>query len=241
MSYILSWLVDNTLATLFSLGLGAIITAIIQNRKSILILLTTLGSRNKEYRISYAYLFRIKVDNKYLLIKGNRIDQYQPVGGVYKYYDSFKDKYEKWEIKSEKNSNFYESNDLRVFIKGKYINSFLKWIESGLNRECDCKREFIEELIIPGYLEKKELNNIQFEYLKRINTGIHYSIHFKCNEILIFDIYDVSNLSENGLNALRQKVKDNRILLATADEIEKQCLQLGGVSKKIGAHAKYIE
>nr|WP_241158244.1 hypothetical protein [Adlercreutzia sp. ZJ138] len=35
--------------------------------------------------MSAAYLFRIKVGGKYLLIRGNRIkDQYQPVGGVYK-------------------------------------------------------------------------------------------------------------------------------------------------------------
>lgn len=240
MNEIISWLVNNTATTIFSLVLGSILTTIYQNRKYINIFFKTLVHRNQEYRISYAYLFRIKVDNEYLLIKGNRIDQYQPVGGVYKYYDSFKDKLEKWEIKNEKNRDFYDSNDLRIFIKGKYIISFFKWIESSFNREIDCKREFIEELIEPGYLNIEELKTIQFEYLKRINSGIHYSPHFKCNEILIFDIYDVLNLSSDAIEKLK-KINNNKLLFVTADEIEKQCVQLDGISKKIGAHSIYIE
>ena len=36
-------------------------------------------------RISFAYLFRIKIGNQYLLVKNERgTDKYQPVGGVYK-------------------------------------------------------------------------------------------------------------------------------------------------------------
>lgn len=41
--------------------------------------------KNEEIRVSAAYLFRIKIENKYLLVKGNKISQYQPIGGVYKY------------------------------------------------------------------------------------------------------------------------------------------------------------
>lgn len=36
-------------------------------------------------RISFAYLYRIKIGNKYLLVKNERgTGKYQPVGGVYK-------------------------------------------------------------------------------------------------------------------------------------------------------------
>ena len=115
----------------------------------------------------------------------------------------------------------------------------MKWIESNFNRETDCKREFIEELIAPGYLNIEELHNVQFEYLKRVNSGIHYTPHFRCNEILIFDIYDVINLSSNAIENL--KTNNNKLLFVTADDIEKQCVQLDGISKKIGAHAIYIE
>lgn len=47
-------------------------------------------------RISFAYLFRIKIGNKYLLIlNGRNTGKYQPVGGVYKIYPK-----EKTELKN---------------------------------------------------------------------------------------------------------------------------------------------
>jgi hypothetical protein len=38
-------------------------------------------------RISFAYLYRIKVDDRYFLILNNRSEKYQPVGGAYKFYE----------------------------------------------------------------------------------------------------------------------------------------------------------
>ena len=41
--------------------------------------------KNTEVRISFAYLFRIKVNGKYFLVRNERgTGKYQPVGGVYK-------------------------------------------------------------------------------------------------------------------------------------------------------------
>ena len=38
-------------------------------------------------RISFSYLYRIKIDNKYLLIKNSHgTELFQPIGGVYKYF-----------------------------------------------------------------------------------------------------------------------------------------------------------
>ncbi len=36
-------------------------------------------------RISFAYLFRIKVDGKYFLVQNTRTKKYQPAGGAYKF------------------------------------------------------------------------------------------------------------------------------------------------------------
>ena len=42
-------------------------------------------------RISFAYLFRIKINGQYLLVKNERgTGKFQPIGGVYKYYDEEK-------------------------------------------------------------------------------------------------------------------------------------------------------
>jgi len=47
-------------------------------------LLDSIRYSGKPVRLSISYLYRIKVDNLYLLVKGGWIDQYQPVGGVIK-------------------------------------------------------------------------------------------------------------------------------------------------------------
>ena len=67
-------------------------------------------------RFSIAYLYRIKIDDQYLLIKGNRIEQFQPIGGVYKYYESFLSLKELYEVKSDNPQNFCEGNDLRIIV-----------------------------------------------------------------------------------------------------------------------------
>lgn len=83
--------------------------------------------------MSCAYLFKIKQDGKYLLIKGNRIEQYQPVGGVYKYYNSFNGVKYKLELKDESKSHFYENRDLRLITKGRYLVKFLVYKQKIFN------------------------------------------------------------------------------------------------------------
>ena len=236
------WFINILRDNIISFILGGLLNAIVGNYKHILLWIRSILNYNKEIRISYSYIFRIKIDNKYLLIKGNRIDQYQPVGGVYKYYDSFKDKYQKWEIVSEKNSDFFEEKDLRIFIKGRYVMDFLKWIESNQNRECDYKREFIEELINPKYLDLSVVDDIEFEFIRRVNNGIHYSQHFKCKEILIYDVVVLNNLSKNIQDHLITIASSNKnLVFVTADDIERECVQVDGKSTKIGKHAKIIK
>ncbi|MFR7650579.1 MAG: hypothetical protein ACLUYK_04905, partial [Eggerthella lenta] len=61
-----------------------------ENRRRLALLGTSITKQKKRIRISAAYLFRIKIDERYLLILGGNIDQYQPVGGVYKFFPSAK-------------------------------------------------------------------------------------------------------------------------------------------------------
>ena len=51
-----------------------------ENRRRLALLGTSITKQKKRIRISAAYLFRIKIDERYLLILGGNIDQYQPVG-----------------------------------------------------------------------------------------------------------------------------------------------------------------
>ena len=89
-------------------------STIFHNRLRLKISYQSLIRWNKNVRLSCAYLFRIRYNNKYLLIRGNRIDQYQPIGGVYKYYDSFNGLKENLELKDVSESHVYENGELRL-------------------------------------------------------------------------------------------------------------------------------
>lgn len=236
----MEWIVDNLCGEIISFIVGGILAWGIANRKHIFTSIEALIYKNTDFRVSIAYLFRINIDNRYLLIKGNRIEQYQPVGGVYKYHSSFNELFNSLELRHENEKAFYEKNDLRVYVKGQYLDKLINWFESGKNRECTIEREFVEELIETDIVDKNIMEEVDFEFLKRVNNGIHYSPHFKCKEILIYDIYDVI-LNENAKVTFELCAKRNtNIVLATFDEIERECLDIDGKSCKIGAHAKHI-
>lgn len=236
------WFIDNIGGAIIGFFVSGILGWVCYNWKFLKIKINTMVHRNEDYRISYAYLFRIKIRNKYLLIKGNRIDQYQPIGGVYKYFDSFLNIKNKLQIIDEKNENFYESNDLRICLKGRHVVELLNWIETSRNRECNYLREFYEELIEPGYLDFQILKDLKFEFIKRVNSGVHYSQHFKCKEILVFDVVEVSDIDLNIERSLKDIIKENdKLVLATAEDIDRECFMKNGLSTKIGAHCKWLK
>lgn len=236
----LEWIVDNILSEVVSFVVGGLIAWCVANRAHIRTGMLAFIYKNTDFRVSIAYLFRIKVDNKYLLIKGNRIEQYQPVGGVYKYHSSFDELFNSLGLRHENNESFFEKNDLRVYVKGSSLKKLIDWFESGKNRECTVEREFVEELIDSNIFDKNFMKNLDFEFLRRVNNGIHYSTHFNCKEVLIFDIYDVLFTTEIE-EIIKEIVESNtNIILANFEEIERECINFGGKSCKIGAHAKHI-
>ncbi len=198
---------------------------------------------NKEIRFSISYLFTIKVDSKYLLIKGSRIEQYQPVGGVFKMLPSFKEGKRSFELTSDEGLPIDENSkdDLRVRVKGKHLLKFVNWFHSRKNREVGVHREFYEELVKTGILHADSLKSFNPEYCKTVTAGIRYSVHLKCQEVLIYEIYEVE-LSSSEEAKIKDYVNKNRYkaIFATKAEIEKECIDVDGVSKKIGAHANHI-
>lgn len=139
-------MIQDIIVNLIVAIISYLASIIFHNRLRMKIWFQSILRRNKKIRVSCAYLFQIKQDGKYLLIQGNRIDQYQPVGGVYKYYNSFKEVKSKLELKDESESHFYENGDLRLITKGKYLVKFIDWFETRKNREITVIRELFEEL-----------------------------------------------------------------------------------------------
>ena len=211
-------------------------STIFHNRLRLKISYQSLIRWNKNIRLSCAYLFRIRYNNKYLLIKGNRIDQYQPVGGVYKYYDSFNGLKENLELKDESESHFYENGDLRLVTTGKHLVKFLDWFDTKKNREITVIRELIEELEPSGISIENLIKQSQVEYLKTVKEPITFSTHFQMDELKIFEIFEVKIPKE----ILNDVLKSEHYFPVKAEDIEKFCFTKDGLSKKISATARYI-
>lgn len=211
-------------------------STIFHNRLRLKIYYQSLIRWNKNIRLSCAYLFRIRYNNKYLLIKGNRIDQYQPVGGVYKYYDSFNGLKENLELRDESESHFYENGDLRLVTIGKHLVKFLDWFDTKKNREITVIRELIEELEPSGISIENLIKQSQVEYLKTVKEPITFSTHFQMDELKIFEIFEVKIPKE----ILDDVLKSEHYFSVKAEDIEKFCFTKDGLSKKISATARYI-
>lgn len=236
MTYIIDKLLDNVIG----LAIGSLLTFILTNRKNIKIRFKAWRLGNKKIRMSLSYLFQIKDNGKFLLIQGNRIQQYQPVGGVYKYYDTFNNLKQDLEISDESNEHFFEEADLRIEAPAKNIMKILEWFKTQKNRETTVIREFIEELVEPGLLDMEDLKGVRFEYVNTKETGLRFSEYFKMDEFLSYDIFKIS-LSDKAMEKLKKNVACNsNFLWVSQNEIDIKNIYIDGQAVKIGEHAKYI-
>lgn len=147
--------------------------------------------KDDNIRISFAYLFQIKIDNKYLLVMNSKgTSKYQPPGGAYKYETA------EWEylidefcVQEDQNIAPSQStrNDYRLFVPVKNLKKFIKRFDKTKYRENvhNLKREFKEELINTGILD---FDTISYKYLGRHYTKIVFSRHFQCYELLLADV-----------------------------------------------------
>lgn len=195
---------------IFSSALLVIIDhiTVIYNRIWLAVLCNT-KYRKKLIRFSISYLFKIKVDDKYLLVKGNRLkDQYQPVGGVYKRFRPTNTLFKKYKILDDEHMPIDDisKDDLRVLVPGPNVIKFLKWFNSKTDRELSPEREFREELVNTGIVSKKNFETIKYHYLDTEETRVRFSDYFQCNEILIADIFEL-DLNEKQVKELRKLKK----------------------------------
>jgi len=122
----------SVIAGLFTGWLITIIKFLFNNKKNICVAIHSKLLWNTDIRVSISYLFKIKIDQRYLLIKGGRIQQYQPVGGVFKLLESSSEIKKKFELIDDDSIPLDETrkDDLRVRLKGRHLVGFLKWFYS---------------------------------------------------------------------------------------------------------------
>lgn len=125
----------------------------------------------RNIRFSCAYLFRIIINGKYLLVKDEQgRNTFQPVGGVYKYDDdSFLKKTHAVQC-MRFGSNSDLDCDLRVIVPREYAFRFMRYFNSEKGRETpkNLYREFKEEILdrIP-FIDRNAFESLEYRFCGR--------------------------------------------------------------------------
>jgi hypothetical protein len=202
-----------------------IVEGIYNLKKINLVWKTKFIYRNKDVRLSISYLFRIKSKGKYLLLKSRKGNYYQLVGGAYKALPEAKKIFSKNKVKTD---NRFETdhgiakNDLRFRVPGKNVLKMIDWFNSREDRETSQWREFCEELLTTNIIQDRHVfRYIDYRYITTIQTPIQKAKNLSCQEILIYEIFDLipnpeqenvlEELLENGNNS-QVKWADEKIV-----------------------------
>ena len=149
--------------------------------------------RNKEVRLSIAYLFRIQVDNKFLLVKNRRRNYYQPVGGAFKTLPGSETIFKKLKVKPDRlieTEHGIAKGDLRVNMKAVNVIEFLEWFNSKEDRETSPWREFCEELISTNILPWKPFRYIDYKFQGTIRSPL-INLDIGGKGMFVFEIYNL--------------------------------------------------
>lgn len=202
---------------------------------------------NTIIRISFGYLYRIKVGSKYLLVRNARnTGKFQPVGGVYKYSDNER-------VVLKNNFNVMDDDkipiddssrdDYRLRMENRFLRRFVRRFESNKaerERVDNVGREFREELVDSGILN---WSHIKYRYCGRDVTTLDFNDHFQTYELLLSDVVELipTTAQENDLKEL-MKSQSDKYRFATAEKIT--CLGMdvgaGQLHEWIGDHSRKI-
>lgn len=241
----------SIVATIVTAPLYVGIVELIYNINKLgLVFKTKVLFRNKNVRLSISYLFRIKSNGKYLLVKNRKGKYFQLVGGAYKTLPGAEKVFRKYNIRPDKRfetEHGIAKNDLRFQLPGNNVMRIINWFNSREDREISQWREFCEEMLTSNIIEEKEdrhaFRYIDYRYVKTIQTPIQKAKNLNCQEILIFEIFDLVPNDEQikVLDELFQKGDTKQV--KWADEIIINSLGFNERTKEleyeIGAHTKW--
>jgi hypothetical protein len=209
---------------------------------SVLHKLIKIRIQSNSLRISFASLIRIKAGDKYFLIKSKKFNLWQPVGGVYKYFDS--DLRRRFGLQDD-NGGFRESdpNELRLsFPPNKVFKALglMKWFDSRLGREISPDREFREELLEPNILNKDIFKEVHFEFIER-TFELRFSEKFQVWELMAFEVFDLK-LESSQADQIKSIISTNQndVVAITKNEIDRDGFSSEGKDFRIGGQTKYI-
>lgn len=241
-------------------GLATIITLLVteisydayKNWKRIKLVLQCfwLSLSGKYIRFSMAYQYRIKVKDKYLLIKNSNWDFYQHVGGKYKRLPLTQKILQDFEATDDFKlpTHGLSKDDMAVFVPAKNAIKFIDWYCTGKEREISHWREFYEELVEgkATILSQKSFPYINYSYVKTIRTPLKKAKApgWNCWEILQYDVLDILPTKEQEKQFEELFAKGDTDYLKWADTELINNLGFNNHSREskytIAEHAKWV-
>lgn len=218
------------------------------NRKLLVVRCWWLGIKKQYIRFSMSYLYRIKVNDKYLLVKNSNWNHFQFVGGKYKRLPQTQGFLQgEFEAKDDlkMQTTGLMKDDFAIFIPAKKAISFIDWFNLGMNREISHWREFYEELIEgkARVLSQRTFPYVNYNYIGTVTTPIRKTPGWNCYEILQYDILDLIPTPDQLKELETLQALGNTDYIKWADEELINCLGYCNRSKKtlynIGHHTKW--
>ncbi|MEH1028554.1 hypothetical protein V6W11_12485 [Micromonospora profundi] len=200
------------------------IDATVGSRTDIRFVWYSIRYRNRMIRVSLSYIFRIKVDDRYLFIKSARAPVYLPVGGVYKMTAGAKGLLDSMGVVADDlvPVDAVSRDDLRVRVPGKNLSQFMRWFNRGTSRETDHWREFYQELVESGIVDADVFTWIMHEHIQRRVAGMQFSPHAQAWEIIVADIYELLPSPEQLANLQELRARGHaEIEWLTQEEIRR--------------------
>ncbi len=250
---------DELQTELIGSGIVIIVTLIVaewsyaayENRKRLLLVIQCciLSMRGKYIRFSMSYLYRIKINDKYLLVKNSNWEHYQLVGGKYKRNSYTQNILLDMEARDDLKlqTTGLMKDDLAVFIPAKNAIKFIDWFNTKRNREISHWREFYEELIEgkASVLPQNKFPYVNYNFMGSVITPLKKSpdCGWNCYEILQYDILDLLPTEEQQkeLDALFNN-GDSEYIKWADEELINNLGHDNRVKKplyRIGAHTKW--
>ncbi|WP_423147928.1 hypothetical protein [Rubrolithibacter danxiaensis] len=202
--------------------------------------------REQDVRLSISYLYRIKVNDRYLLVKNRKNNYYQLVGGAYKALDSSRAIFSRYKVKPDRKfqtDHGIAKNDLRFTVPGKHVIPMLNWFQSREDREISQWREFCEELLSTNILDRQLFRYIDYSYSTTLRTPMRKAKKLDMQEVLLYEIYDlIPNNEQLAYLQELEKLGDN-CELKWADRLLIENLGFNEHNKEtnyeIAAHTKW--
>jgi SMODS-associated NUDIX domain len=207
-----------------------------------------LSLLGQSIRFSMSYQYRIKIQDKYLLVKNSNWNHYQFVGGKYKRLKQtqgfLQSEFEARDDFKLQTSGLMK-DDFALFIPAKNAIKFIDWFNKGKGREISHWREFYEELIEgkAKVLSQQNFPYVNYNFIGTVTTPIKRTPGWDCFEILQYDVLElIPNASQEKELELLMNKGDTEYIKWADEELIK-CLGHDNRQKKtlykIGEHAKW--